>query len=217
MSGLWEEKMRDVDEAGVFALIVTLGVATGWAIGAGVTENSWRNKLVDKPAQEPRYLPHTWCDRTTVLPHMMFEILSQFLEKECGVNSKGGPAGKCHVNWYSEDCPLVLDVAGKPTHARDEMQTLYNWFHKDYIPNVDKCYDEWYAFVQKHEKKEWVASRVDPVWGQLRELRSTWDTPENEAKGKELFEQAQAKAEKYAKELLENMHRIVNLTNFMWT
>lgn len=40
---------------------------------------------------KPRYLPHTWCDRTAVLPHMMFEILSQFLEKECGVNPKGGP------------------------------------------------------------------------------------------------------------------------------
>ena len=42
---------------------------------------------------KPRYLDHTWCDRCDLLPHMMFEILCDFVEKECSPGC---------VEWYGE-------------------------------------------------------------------------------------------------------------------
>lgn len=77
---------------------------------------------------KPRYLDHTWHDRCDILPHMMFEILSQFIEKEC---SPG------HVDWDWDEEHRAI---------RQEMQELYDWWHqvynKQYLEQSEALWDK---------------------------------------------------------------------------
>ena len=59
---------------------------------------------------KPRYLGHSWHDRCTIMPHMIFEILCQFIEKEC---SPGG------IDWDHDERHIAV---------RKEMQDLYDWW-----------------------------------------------------------------------------------------
>jgi hypothetical protein len=73
---------------------------------------------------KPRYLGHTWTDRDELLAHMMFEILCQFIERECSPGD---------INWYEEDWPdKKVEVDGQEKWARDELQDLYDWWIKGY-------------------------------------------------------------------------------------
>ena len=49
----------------------------------------------------------------------MFEVLSQFIENECSP----GP-----IDW--EASAHMVKVHGKEVNVRDEMQELYDWWHK---------------------------------------------------------------------------------------
>lgn len=77
---------------------------------------------------KPRQLNHQWHDRSALLPYMMFEILSQFVEQEM-VNSV--------VEWYGEHSHKV-EVNGVEVFVADEALALYNWWHLKYL----KAYPE---------------------------------------------------------------------------
>lgn len=64
---------------------------------------------------KPQYLPHTWVDRSDLLPHVMFQILTDFIEKE-------NPF-ECHIDW---------DYDGEHRQAKKEMLELYHWWHYVY-------------------------------------------------------------------------------------
>lgn len=59
----------------------------------------------------PRYLPHTWCDRDHLLAHVMFEVLSDFIEGECSPGD---------VDWDSDN---------EHRQARKGLQDLYDWWN----------------------------------------------------------------------------------------
>ena len=62
----------------------------------------------------PRYLSrYGWCDRVEALPHIMFEILSKFIEEECSPGI---------VDWEGSD--HTIDVNGDIVNVRTEMQTF---------------------------------------------------------------------------------------------
>jgi len=60
-------------------------------------------------------LPPTYVDKDTLLEHSMFQILTNFLEKERPDE--------------------IVDWDGTPEHrqARDKMQELYDWWHGIYL------------------------------------------------------------------------------------
>ncbi len=162
---------------------------------------------------KPRTLPHTWCDRSHLLPHMIFEILSQFIEGECG------PDG--HVEWYGEWGHKL--ESGK--YVRDEMQELYDWWHQDYLVNFNHCHDEWHDFSEAHCKDAWLPHE-DPLKGcsphydpdeTYFEWVHVWDSLENERKGDELFKAVRAKEVEYEKQLNINMKRVIDIAPYMWT
>jgi len=151
---------------------------------------------------KPRYLAHTWCDRDTLLAHMMFEILSDFIEKEC---SPG------HVEWYGEHGHKI-EVAGEEKYVRDEMQDLYDWWHvvcQTEYPEVD---DLLWAEANKHRptrnlRQEGEFSVWDPQFP-IEEDKELWN---NCVRATSKLEQMRVT------DLQRRLHRLINVMPYMWT
>ena len=167
---------------------------------------------------KPRHLPHTWVDRSHLMPHMMFEILSDFIEKECDED--------CHVDW--EASGHMVEVDGKQVNVRDEMQDLYDWWHQDYLKNRDNIYDEWHEHREQHvrdvftrvdqDTADWVKS-VDPEADEddLEEWTNEYSSEEARIENERLFKEAGERETFYIEELNRRLHRLVNVISYMWT
>jgi len=132
---------------------------------------------------KPRYLPHTWCDRSEILPHAMFEILSAFIEKEC---SPG------HIDWYHEHASKVM-VDGKERFVRDELQDIYDWWHEKY-------------------NKEFPAA-IEALYDSIP-YESGWKIPSNQ---RTTYAKINRIGDRISKELAQYMHRLINITDSLWT
>jgi hypothetical protein len=130
---------------------------------------------------------------------MMFEILSQFIEKEC---SPG------HIEWYGE---WGHKIDGK--YVRDEMQELYDWWHNVYN-----------KFHHEEDAKLWDKAskhRPDVEWVPLDGGGFLWDQQWKNEDDKQLYHKHLDAAieleENMEKQLAENLHRIINIMPYMWT
>lgn len=136
-----------------------------------------------------RYLPHTWCDRDQVLLHTAFEILSQFIERECSPGN---------VDWYSKERPPKIIVNGVEKHIRDEMQELYDWWHliynKKYVEEQEKIDEKINSYIYRNN-----LSDVE------KELRNKF------------FDHACNIEDSIAKEEKEMLMRLVDIYQYMWT
>lgn len=176
---------------------------------------------------KPRTLPHTWVDRCSLMPHMMFEILSDFIEGECGED--------CHVQWYADESdeesgwvPHTVEVDGKQVNVRDEMQDLYDWWHKDYLVNIDHIHDDWHKHREEHAKdiftradqdtKDWV-DEIDPDADDedIFEFGTKYSSPEAQVENERLFKEANERENHYREELNLRLHRVINIIPYMWT
>ncbi|MCK9458443.1 MAG: hypothetical protein M0R80_02220 [Proteobacteria bacterium] len=175
---------------------------------------------------KPRYLPYTWCDRMEMLPHMMFEILSQFIEQEC---SPG------HVDWEASDhkirvvkddsidpgSGLPLDP-GKMVNVRDEMQELYDWWHNVYMKEYKEVEEILWAEARKHEPIDrWEEDDDKKMAGLYGETLYKWEQNFKTTEDEEIYHDCLMALNKLEanqhKALLARMHRIVNLTGYLWT
>lgn len=94
---------------------------------------------------KPRTLKyHTWCDRCTLLPHIMFEILSQYIEREAE-----------NIEWYGE-YGHKINVDGKEVFVRDEMQFLYDWWHKIYLGEYPNQTEETWKNLSKSKPEFYI-------------------------------------------------------------
>ena len=153
----------------------------------------------------PRYLGHTWVDRCELLPHVIFEIISDFVENEC---SPG------HIEWYSENSHKVT-VNGKEKFVRDELQDIYNWWHKKMHGSYPALEDELLEkMAMCSSDRELHAIPGNP---RLMEWRQEWDDPERESDYKSLSEQYREFEDRVDREKLEYMHRAVNCYRSLWT
>jgi hypothetical protein len=71
----------------------------------------------------------------------MFEILSEFLEKEFSPGV---------VDWYNEGLPHKINIEGRNRHVIDVMWELYTWWHQVYNKYYVKIEDELYDLQGKH-------------------------------------------------------------------
>ena len=163
---------------------------------------------------KPRDLPHTWVDRSHLMPHMIFEILSKFIEKECGED--------CFVEWYGDE-PHMIEVDGKQVNVRDEMQDLYDWWHQDYLRNIDHIHDEWHEHRKLHvynvftRLTDQTLDWADPDYDELEEGGTQYSSPEAEIENNRIFAEATARKSAYEAELNSRLHRIINIIPYMWT
>lgn len=162
---------------------------------------------------KPRYVGRThWIDRCELLPHAMFEILSQFIEKEC---SPG------HIDWGSTGHVIVVD--GKEVNVRDEMQSLYDWWHWEY--NKHRIYEDEtiHKELAEHSPTSFqkpinaVGEEVPEDEADYFEFCPMYKTPEDKAATDALYKDMWELEKKWDTELNERMHRLVNLLPYLWT
>ena len=161
---------------------------------------------------KPRTLNyHTWCDRSILIPHIMFEILSQFLEKEC---SPG------HVEWYGE-YGHKIEVDGKQVYVMDEIKSLYDWWHNDYGKEYQRKCDEIWEEVESC-RPEYYFRKIESH-PQSRghedyyEYDPKFNTQENKVKYKNLINEIHYIESYYEEQLQKNLHRLVNIIPYLWT
>jgi len=151
-----------------------------------------------------RYLSPTWYDRCDLLPHIMFEILSQFIEQECSAEI---------VEWHGEHGHKI-NVNGEKKYVRDEMQDLYNWWHITYNKEMKEVEEILWKEVEKHKcKNVWEPTENE------RFFRFTlqFDSPEDDVIWHRCM-MAINKLEKITDKKLEvMMHRLVRISPYMWT
>lgn len=120
---------------------------------------------------KPRYMGHGWANRDELMAHMMFEILSQFIEKECNPEI---------VEWHGEQ-PYMVTVAMpdgwvESRNVRDEMQDLYDWWRDVYHTEYQAVSDILWAEVEKHEPNYMPCEGGWLVYSSKR----VWDSEESE-------------------------------------
>jgi hypothetical protein len=151
-----------------------------------------------------RYHGHTWCDKTELMPHAMFELLSRFIEQEC---SPG------HVEWYGE-WGHKITVDGEEKYVRDEMQELYDWWHTVWNVEWGEVDDMLWAEAHKHPS---ISNTRQIKNSDLFEWKQTFETEEDEAIYKNCIK-AINKLERMMDEALQaRLHRLVNIIPYLWT
>ena len=151
----------------------------------------------------PRSLPKDdWVDRRELLVHVMFEVLQQFVEKEC---SPG------FVDWKRSNHTIVVD--GEDENVRDVMDDVLAFWDR-YIRGMGSYHDDWHIFRELHAENYTSPFPDNPEWVTWK---TKWDSEENEKEGDRLFEEANQKERDLEKELHDNMILICKLQPFLWT
>ena len=147
----------------------------------------------------------SWCDRSELIKHVMFEILEKFIEKECSLG---------HIEWYGE-YPHTIEVNREQKNVMDEMKDLLKWWNEVYIPywNEDTTRPLYDALSEPTDL--WIP--IEENGKTYYEWKVQYNTPEEEQKAKEIYDQIRKLEEKIRKETLEMMHRLVNISPYMWT
>jgi len=147
-----------------------------------------------------------WVDSRDLVPHAMFEILSQFVEEECGPD--------CYVDWKRSG--HTVTVVGEEVNVRDEMQCLYEWW-PTYLEDIEHTHDEWHEFREAHSKHidEPIINEDGPITSYKWVIE--WDTDDNEKRANELFKDGENKERVLSEKLQDNLHRLVNIIPFLWT
>jgi len=155
---------------------------------------------------KPRYLNHEWCDRTELLPHMMFEILSQFIEREC---SPGW------VEWYGEYGHKIT-IDGKEKYVMDEMLDIYRWWNETVQKEYPKKWDEWHERMREHEPSE-IFEEDTEIEGFCIIYAPRFDSPEQEEAYNKVCKQCNELEQEIDDKHDEMMHRLINVRRYMWT
>ena len=151
---------------------------------------------------KPRNMAHTWCDRCELLPHMMFEILQQFIEEEC---SPG------HIEWYGE-YGHKLDN-GK--YVMDEMKDLAHWWAVVWSKEQQEINDIFWKEAEKHSPVDTFKPCEDNkhlvVWV------STFANDDD----RDIYKLCRCACNKLERsmeaEKTARLHRLVTVIPYMWT
>ena len=139
---------------------------------------------------KPRYLGHTWCDVTDLLPHMVFELLSKFIEGEAD-----------QIEWYGEYPHMVDDK-----NVRDIMQDLYDWWHNQLHEAVA---DILYKEMKKHTP---ISVFNDEDW-----FDPKYKTPEDKVIYKRLSNALNKLEVLYDNDLEIRMIQLVKIRRYLWS
>ena len=155
---------------------------------------------------------HTWCDRGNLLAHMMFEILSEFIENEC---SSGD------IDWYWKDkkeYPVAKKIVpGQPYNQDkiknpeavwiiDEMKELLRWWQEDYlVMDHGTLYKEWHDFDKQH--------MISDSWT----FNGEFDSQEKKKESCKILRKCGKKEDELNNELNRRLIRLVNIREHMWT
>jgi len=148
---------------------------------------------------KPRSLPHTWTDRDTLMAHTMFEILEQFIEKECSPGV---------VDWYYIDKEYghtkKIEVNGTEVFIIDEMKELVRWWNDSYLPYF------------RGEIVNEPVSRIE--FDRFIELvNDNSKCTEEEKKYFDYLDDLNKQKHEMEEELNKRLQRILKIREYMWT
>lgn len=134
----------------------------------------------------------------------MFEILSDFVENECSPGD---------VEWYGE-YGHTLTVNGNEKFVRDEIQDLYNWWHKVWNQEYGQVSDMLWEEAIKHAPfDEWLPIKDSDLDEYTPQFASEEDA--------EIYRQQLDALNKLEicmeKDLQRYLHRLVNVIPYLWT
>lgn len=134
-----------------------------------------------------RTLPPTWVDRDTLLVHAMFQILDDFVNKEC----IGG-----WVDWDSDE---------KHRSVRAKMDELLNWFHNVYLK-----FDEFEGL--EFDKIEWE----DRFYPKEEGSNFVQMKPSSE-NDKKCYQVAHQRELQIRKDLNKKLKELIDIKDYLWT
>ena len=163
---------------------------------------------------KPRWLDHTWCDCTDLLPHTMFEILGRFIEQECSPGC---------IEWYGEE-GCTITVNGEDRYVRDEMQELWTWWSDIYVGERGKAlcsYDARraaiHAAIDQIDDASLISRFDESEESDFFTYNPKYKTADAAVRVDQLYKQLFA-LDKEAHEALQSMmHRLVNIRRYLWT
>ena len=82
-------------------------------------------------------IPNTWCDKTTLIPHLLFTCLLHYVEDEEGLQD--------HIDW-SEDLAkghVSQEYVDSVKNTDDELRAVYNYI-KTERPDLEKQHEHSY-------------------------------------------------------------------------
>lgn len=153
-----------------------------------------------------RHLPHTWVDRSQVLPYTMMQILEDFLTKECGEG--------CWVDW-TDHVAVLPD--GREVHVMTELNHIMDWFNQVYLKKIEHTHDRWYEYVEHHQTSSILNLSEPDEHGNCEMLPTEYDVPDGTEVADKLFKRAEGKEKGLDKHLTENLIMLVKLRESLWT
>lgn len=157
----------------------------------------------------PKTLPgHTWVDRDKLLVHTMFQILTDFIEKE---QKEYREEDYAYV--YTEQPHKLVEFKGQLKDPHYILDYLYKWWHSVYTIKEDTIYDKWHNLIKNHSKSSTTAIPNSS----LSEFKTVYNSNESKLKSKQLMKRSMKKDESLHKELEENLILLIKCKDSMWT
>lgn len=149
-----------------------------------------------------RTLPrHGPCDYREQLAHIMFEVLSRFIEEECSPGIR---------DWYSN--PYTVTIDGVEKNVRDEMQDLYNWWHEQFLKGYPAEEEKLWEMAEKHAPLANVRQENGKgVW------EPVFESTEDKVAYNNIVHSISELEGNRELELQRRLQRLVNLRLYMWT
>lgn len=157
---------------------------------------------------KPRYLDHTWHDRDNILLHICFEILCQFIEKECSPGN---------IDWnYDKEHRDIMK----------EMLSLYNWWidchtgrPNDYYGLLDKQFDELFQIYDYWIKYNGGPIKHIPLKNKDNKVYAYEIVGEykDEERHQEYVLARQKLEEMHEEFINSQLKRLIDLRKWMWT
>lgn len=155
---------------------------------------AWHRYTTVKPRTTPW---NTWTDKCYLLPHLMFEVLAQFVEDELTPGDFEVPAdvddrSANRLHWVKMHC---------------EMRDLLEWWRTVYL-RADEVYQAFFEEKQKCRSKD-----------DTDEWQFDWkfDSPEMEERHRRLVAESAEFDRVLQRELIRRMMRLVRVHPYMWT
>jgi hypothetical protein len=120
---------------------------------------------------------------------------------------------------------IKLEKSKQAVFIGDEIKYLYDWWHNTYLKEVDCCYKDWHDFMDQNATNSWEDSHI-PLQDSLDEdgepqayewIGPQWSSTKSEKEADKLFKVGGIKEKKLAKELEDNLIRLIYIKDFLWT
>lgn len=144
----------------------------------------------------PRHLHYTWCDKTELIPHLVFESLCQFVENEKPFENVCWD----HYNDYKKVKKIIKDN--------------YRWWNEVYIPWFwkGKVYNQIWKIMPER-----ISTFQKDSSGKYFRYSPKYHSKEDKQFERILFKVLTESDERVSEELTQRCQDIISIRTYLWT